>query len=71
MCPIYSRSLHAGMYSLLLIHSAPSSDSADDYMTALIIFSIFNTDPLLGVNSVLLDINKCPHDFLMDFVFEG
>ena len=53
------------MASLQLMHSAPSSASAADDMTALKVLDIGNTDLLLGGNSVLLDINKCPPSRLL------
>ena len=49
---------------------APSSSYAADDMTDFIIFVIFSTAPLLGGNSVFLDINKCPPDLLIYFVSE-
>ena len=44
----------AGMDSLLLMKSAPSSASAADEMTALIFLDIVNTAPLLGGNYMVL-----------------
>ena len=56
VCPISSRAWRAGMASLQLMKSAPSSASAADDMTALMIFAIVNTAPLLVGNTVLFDI---------------
>ena len=58
------------MVYLQLMNSAPSSASAADDMTALMILAIANTYPLLGGNAVLLDINKFPPDMLQAFVSE-
>ena len=58
------------MDSFQLIDSAPISASTADYVTALMILAIVNTAPLLGGNSVLLYINKFPHDLLLYFVSE-
>ena len=70
MCPISSRAFHYGMYSLQLMNRATSSAYDADDMTALIILAIFNTAPLLGGNSVLLDINKFPPALLIYLVLE-
>ena len=58
------------MAPLKLIRSALSSASSAYDMTALMILEIVNTSPLLGGNAMLLDINKCPPDLLLDFVLE-
>ena len=58
------------MDSLQFMNSDPSSASADDDITALMILEIVNTSPLLGGNAVLLDINKCPPTMLREFVLE-
>ena len=58
------------MASLQFMNSAPSSASAVDYTTALMILKTVNTAPLLGGNVVLLDINKCPPALLQAFVLE-
>ena len=50
--------------------SNPSSASDSDYMTALMILAIFNTDPLLVGNAVLFDMNKFPPVLLLIFVSE-
>ena len=68
VCTISSSARSAGVSSLKLMKSAPSSASAADDMTTLMILAIVNTDPLLGGNSVLFDIKKCSPDLLMDFV---
>ena len=52
------------------MNSDPSSASAADDMTALIILVIVKNDPLLGGNYVLLDINKRPPTLLLDLVLE-
>ena len=69
-CPIYSRAWPDRMDSLQLANSALSSASADDDMTALMIFSMVNTAPFLGGNAVLLNINKCTPALLLDSVLE-
>ena len=63
----FSRSCSAGMASLQLMNSAPSSASAAYDMTALIILTTVNTALLLSGNSVLLDIKKCPPDLILVF----
>ena len=70
MCPIYSRAWRAGMSSLQLINSVPSSASTADEMTALMVLAIVNTNPLLGRNSVSLDIKKFPPDLLLYIFWE-
>ena len=70
LCTIYSRAWRAGVASLKFINSDTSSALDDDYMTALVILSIFNTAPLLGGNALLLDVNKCPPSLILDFVLE-
>ena len=67
---ISSRDWRASMASLQLMKSAPSSASAADDMTALMILAIFSTDTLLGGNAVLFDINKLPPALLLDFLSE-
>ena len=59
------------MDSLQFMNSDPSSASADDDITALMILEIVNTSPLLGGNAVLLDINKFPPALLQAFVVES
>ena len=58
------------MASLQFMNIAPSSDSAVDYTTALMILETVNTASLLGGDFVLLDIKKCPPDLLRAFVLE-
>ena len=70
LCLISSSAWRASMVYLQLMNSAPSSASAADDMTALMILAIANTYPLLGGNAVLLDINKFPPDMLQAFVLE-
>ena len=53
-----------------MIKSAPSSASAADDMTSLIILEIVDTYQLLGGNSVLLDIHKFPTALLLEIVLE-
>ena len=68
LCLISSRAWRAGMAYLQFMNSAPSSASAADEMAVLIILATVNTDPLLGGNSVLLDIKKCLPDMILDLV---
>ena len=68
--PHFPRAWRAAMASFQLMKISPSSASAADDMTALMILSIVNNAPFLGGNAVLLDINKCPPDLLLDFVSE-
>ena len=70
VCPISSRAWLSGMSSLQVIKSAPSQASTADNMTALMILAIVNTAPLLGGNTLLFDMKKCPPDLLLDFVLE-
>ena len=58
------------MTSLQFRNSDPSSASTADDMKVLIILEIMNTDPLLGGNAVLLDINKCTPALRQAFVLE-
>ena len=48
------------MASLQLMKSDPSSDSAADGMTTLMILDIVNTASFLGGTAVLFDMKKCP-----------
>ena len=48
------------MTSLQLMKSFPSSASAADGMTYLMILAIFNTTPLLVGNAVLFDMKPPP-----------
>ena len=68
--PISSRAWRAGIDSLLLMNSDPSSVSAADDMTNLIVLEVVNTASLLGGNSVLLGIKKCPLAMLLAFILE-
>ena len=70
MCPISSRDWSSGITSLRLMNIAPSSASAADDMTALIILEIVNTAPLLGGKYVFVDIDKFPPALLLDSVLE-
>ena len=70
VCPISYSAWRAGITYLQLINIAPSSASAADEMTALIILVLVKTDPLLSGKYVLLDINKCPPTLLLDLVLE-
>ena len=58
------------MASLQFMNSAPSSASAVDYTTDLMILKTVNTAPLLGGKFVFLDIKKCPPALLRAFVLE-
>ena len=58
VCPNSSSDWCAGISSLQLMKSDPSSASAADDMTALMIFAIVNTAPLLVGNAVLFDMKK-------------
>ena len=60
VCPISSRAWSDGMDYLQFMNISPSSASAYDCMTSLMILAIVNTDAFLVSNSVLLDINKFP-----------
>ena len=59
-CPISSNVIRIGTASLALMYRAPSSASAADVMTALMICTIVRTDPLLGGNGVSFHMKKCP-----------
>ena len=67
VCPNSSSDWCAGISSLQLMKSDPSSASAADDMTALMIFAIVNTAPLLVGNAVLFDMKKSPPDLLLIF----
>ncbi len=54
-----SRVWRAGIVSLQLMESAPTSASAAEDMTALIICAIVRMMPLFGGLAVLLDMKKC------------
>ena len=70
MCPILSMAWRAGMDYLKLMSSYPSSASATDDMTALMILDIVNNAPLFGDTYVFVDIKKCPPALLLAFVLE-
>ena len=70
VCPISSSDWSAGMASLQLTKSAPSSASAADDITALMILAIVNTATFLVGNAVLFDMKKCLPAMLLDFVSE-
>jgi hypothetical protein len=66
-CPISSSVLHMDTAILALMNSAPSSASAADDITALIIYKIFNTAPLfMGISSVTA-MNIWPPALLLAF----
>ena len=58
--PISSRVFLAGTASLALMNIAPSSASAADDMTDLMMWAMFSTAPLLGGSGTSLDRKKCP-----------
>ena len=58
------------MASLRLMKSEPSSDSAADDMTALMILDIVNTASFLGGTAVLFEMKKCPPVMILYFVSE-
>ena len=66
--PISSSDWRAGMASLQLMKSAPSSASAADDITALMILDIVNTATLLEGNAVLFGMKKFLPNLLLDFV---
>ena len=68
LCHIYSSGWCAGIASLQLMKSAPSSASAADDITALMILGIINTATLLGGNAVLFGMKNFLPDLLFDFV---
>ena len=68
--PISSSDWRAGMASLQLMKSAPSSASAADEKTSLMILAIVNTAPLFGWNAVFFYMKKCPPAMLLGFVSE-
>ena len=59
-CPRNSSTCRAGIASQQLMNNAPTSASAADDMTALMICDIVLMAPLLGGTSTLLDKKKCP-----------
>ena len=59
-CPISSRASRAGMASRQFIKRAPSSASAAEDMTALIIWAMVNTALLLGVSGESADMKNVP-----------
>ena len=60
MCPISSSDWRSGMASLQLTKFSPSSASAADDMTALMILAILNTAPFLGGNAVFFYMKNVP-----------
>ena len=68
--PISSRSCLWGIAARELMYSAPSSASAADDMTALMICAIVRTAPLLCGISLSLDRKKCPPALLRAFDLE-
>ena len=67
---IYLSEWRDGMASRKLMKRAPSSASAAEDMTALIIFVMVITAPLLGGMAEFLDMKKCPPSLLRAFVSE-
>ena len=57
LCPIYSSLWHAGIDSLQFMYRAPSSASADEDMTFLIIFAIVRMAKLFGGSGESLEMN--------------
>ena len=58
--PISARVVRTGMALQALMNIAPNSASADDDMTALMMWAMFSTAPLLGGSSLSSDMKKCP-----------
>ena len=65
--PIYSSAWRARMASQQLMKREPSLASAAEDMTALIIFAVATTAPLLCGMAELLDMRKCPPSLLHFF----
>ena len=70
VCPIHSKESRAGMASQNFIKMAPSLASAADDTTALIIWEMVNTAPLLGGSGESADMKKCPPERMRAFVSE-
>ena len=60
LCPRNSKTCLAGTASRQLMNNAPTSASAAEDSTALIICEMVITAPLLSGVSALLDMKKCP-----------
>ena len=67
---ISSSAWRSGMDSQKLMKRAPSSASAAEDMTVLIICAMMMTAPLFGVTTELLDMKKCPPALLCAFFRE-
>ena len=66
-CPIYLRACRAGIASLQLMKRAPSSASAAEEITDLMICEMVTTVPLLAGMVELLDMKKWPLACLLAF----
>ena len=64
-CPISDSVILCGTASLALIYIAPIYASAAYIMTALMIWDMFKTAPLLASIAALLDMKKCPPALLL------
>ena len=67
LCPISLRECRSGMASLHLMKISPSSASAADDITDLMIWEMVITAPLLSGMGELLDMKKWPPARLLAF----
>ena len=66
-CPIALRACRAGIASLQLMKRAPSSTSAAEDITVLMIWEMVTTAPLLAGMGELLDMKNLPPARLLAF----
>ena len=67
LCPMISSACHSGIASLLFMKRAPSSASAAEDITALMIWETVRTAPLFDGMELSLDMKKCPPALLLAF----
>ena len=67
LCPMISSACRAGIAYLQFIKRAPSSDSAAEDITALMIWYTVRMAPLFADVASSLDMKKCPPALLLAF----
>ena len=67
LCPMISSACRAGIASLQFMKRAPSSASAAEDITALMIWETVRMAPLFDGMASSLDMKKCPPALLLAF----
>ena len=67
LCPMISSACRAGIYSLQFMNRSPSSASAAEDITALMIWETVRMAPLFAGMASSLNMKKCPPDLLLAF----